>query len=199
MAGLGSLGRLKDKVRSSLRGRDQRGPGRSGDADATGGITVSYQPEHDGDADPGEVVWSWVPYEDDPSQGKDRPTLVLGHDGDLLAVVPLSSKDHSDRRDAGEWVPVGSGGWDSSGRPSYADASRVLRRSRLGSARGCGARPAPLRRVLARVGELHGWSLLTCGLSGGGRVSRCSEVVRHDEHRSRRSLGPARRTGSAGA
>ena len=160
MAGLGSLGRLKEKVRSSLRGRDQRGQGRSGDADATGGITVSYQPEHDGDADPGEVVWSWVPYEDDPSQGKDRPTLVLGHDGDLLAVVPLSSKDHSDRRDAGEWVPVGSGGWDSSGRPSYADASRVLRVA-PGSVRREGAALDRRRfdEVLARVGELHGWSL----------------------------------------
>ena len=28
-------------------------------------------------ADPGEVVWGWVPYEDDPAQGKDRPVLLL--------------------------------------------------------------------------------------------------------------------------
>ena len=32
----------------------------------------------DGEPDPGEVVWAWVPYEDDPAQGKDRPVLVVG-------------------------------------------------------------------------------------------------------------------------
>ena len=41
-----------------------------------------YAPERDGEPDPGEVVWAWVPYEDDPSQGKDRPVLVLQTDGD---------------------------------------------------------------------------------------------------------------------
>ena len=39
---------------------------------------ATYAPEIDGEPDPGEVVWAWVPYEDDPSQGKDRPVLVLG-------------------------------------------------------------------------------------------------------------------------
>ena len=28
-----------------------------------------YAPEADGQPDPGEVVWAWVPYEDDPTQG----------------------------------------------------------------------------------------------------------------------------------
>lgn len=36
---------------------------------------IAYAPHPDGEPDPGEIVWSWVPYEDDPSQGKD-------HDGD---------------------------------------------------------------------------------------------------------------------
>ena len=40
---------------------------------------ISYEPEiGDGYADPGEVVWGWVPYEDDETQGKDRPVLVIG-------------------------------------------------------------------------------------------------------------------------
>ena len=38
----------------------------------------SYRPRRDGEPDPGEVVWAWVPFEDDPQQGKDRPVLVLG-------------------------------------------------------------------------------------------------------------------------
>ncbi|CAN5632341.1 hypothetical protein BH10ACT1_BH10ACT1_34580 [soil metagenome] len=124
----------------------------------TGGIDVSYAPEHDGDADPGEVVWTWVPYEDDPTQGKDRPVLVIGWDGPQLAAVQLSSKDHSDRRDAGEWVPVGTGAWDREARPSYVDASRLLRVD-PGAVRREGAAldQARFATVLERVRQLHDW------------------------------------------
>jgi hypothetical protein len=126
-----------------------------------GGPEIVYAPERDGDPDPGEVVWAWVPYEDDPGQGKDRPVLVIGYDGDPggeLLAVPLSSKDHASRRDAGAWVEVGRGGWDGQGRVSYADADRVLR-----------YRPAEVRRegaalrrdrfdaVVARVRRLNRW------------------------------------------
>ena len=89
--------------------------------------TIIYQPERDGDADPGEVVWTWVPYEDDPTQGKDRPVVVLGVAGPDLVVVPMSSQDHDGRRDEAEWVEVGRGQWDRDGRVSYADLSRLLR------------------------------------------------------------------------
>ena len=40
-------------------------------------LPARYAPEIDGEPDPGEVVWAWVPYEDDPTQGKDRPVLLL--------------------------------------------------------------------------------------------------------------------------
>src|SRR5690606_28866634 len=40
------------------------------------GRRLVYAPELDGRADPGEIVWAWVPYEDDPRRGKDRPVLV---------------------------------------------------------------------------------------------------------------------------
>jgi hypothetical protein len=110
--------RLRDIVRRLSR----RGPARDG------GVRIAYTPDHDGDADPGEVVWTWVPYEDDPRQGKDRPVVVIGSTSDgRLAVVPLSSRDHGGRRDAASWVPVGTGRWDGQGRPSYADADRMLR------------------------------------------------------------------------
>lgn len=88
---------------------------------------MAYAPDRDGDPDPGEVVWAWVPYEDDPRQGKDRPVLVIGYDGDRLMAVPLSSRDPGDKRDADEWVEVGTGGWDGQRRPSFANADRVLR------------------------------------------------------------------------
>lgn len=90
--------------------------------------TISYSPDLDGDADPGEIVWTWVAYEDDPSQGKDRPVLVVGRDAradrsDTVLGLMLSSKDH---RDDGNWLPVGSGAWDSQGRPSFVRLDRVL-------------------------------------------------------------------------
>lgn len=87
-------------------------------------LRISYAPSADGDADPGEVVWTWVPYEDDPRQGKDRPVVVIGHLGRQLAVLPLTSKDQSHRRDV---LPLGSGGWDRSGRPSFVKLDQLLR------------------------------------------------------------------------
>ncbi len=119
---------------------------------------MTYAPERDGDADPGEVVWAWVPYEDDPSQGKDRPVLVLGHDGPALVIVPLSSKSHAQRDDAREWVPVGTGAWDREGRPSFADASRLLRAKPDGIRREGAALPEDrFKEVVARVAALHDW------------------------------------------
>src|SRR3954468_725955 len=41
---------------------------------------LGYAPKADGRPDPGEVVWAWVPYEEDPTQGKDRPVLVIGEE-----------------------------------------------------------------------------------------------------------------------
>jgi PemK-like, MazF-like toxin of type II toxin-antitoxin system len=93
-------------------------------------MQVVYAPERDGDPDPGEVVWGWVPYEDDPTMGKDRPLLVVGYaDGahKRLLAVPLSSKNPEHKRDADEWVSVGVGGWDRDERESYANADRLLR------------------------------------------------------------------------
>ncbi len=91
-----------------------------------------YAPHLDGDADPGEVVWTWVPYEDIPEVGKDRPVLVLAHIGKDLVVVQLTSKDNT--RDAEDearwgryWIDIGSGDWDHRGRPSEARIDRLLR------------------------------------------------------------------------
>lgn len=86
------------------------------------GIRFEYAPCLDGDPDPGEVVWTWVPYEEDPRQGKDRPVVVLGRRGDNLVGVPLTSKAHDNEAQ----VPVGTGSWDREGRPSYAKVERLL-------------------------------------------------------------------------
>lgn len=85
---------------------------------------IEYTPDLDGRADPGEIVWTWVVYEDDPSQGKDRPVLVVGRDGTLLLGLMLSSKERHETDP--DWVALGSGSWDYDGRPSWVRLDRVL-------------------------------------------------------------------------
>jgi PemK-like, MazF-like toxin of type II toxin-antitoxin system len=85
---------------------------------------VVYAPDLDGRADPGEIVWTWVVYEDDPSRGKDRPVLVVGRDRQTLLGLMLSSQ-HYHAEDS-DWVGIGSGPWDYEGRPSWVRLDRVL-------------------------------------------------------------------------
>ena len=101
------------------RGRVGRGEAtRSYPGDFQGVPTVRYTPNPGNGtvADPGEIVWTWVPFEEDPRRGKDRPVLVIGHDGRWLLALPLSSKDH-DR---------GVGG-SRRGRASAVRVDRILR------------------------------------------------------------------------
>jgi hypothetical protein len=121
-------------------------------------VETSYAPQPDGQPDPGEVVWTWVPYEDDPSQGKDRPVLVIGIDGAVLVALVMTSKDH-DREAAQEasvgryWMDVGAGGWDAEGRPSEVRLNRVLRLDPATVRREGAALPKPLfEAVLAAAG-----------------------------------------------
>ena len=83
-----------------------------------------YAPDLDGRADPGEIVWTWVVYEDDPTRGKDRPVLVVGRDRRTLLGLMLSSQEH--HRDDPDWVSIGSGSWDYEGRASWVRLDRVL-------------------------------------------------------------------------
>lgn len=125
---------VKDMLKralQSLRAPARRTPGRAvprprGHAPATDipdidGITITYAPEPGTTADPGEVVWTWVPYEDDPNQGKDRPVVLFGRRGGDLVGVALTTK--GDRPDQ---VLVGTGAWDPQRRPSYAKLERIL-------------------------------------------------------------------------
>ncbi len=94
-------------------------------------MDIAYDPHPDGQPDPGEVVWAWVPYEDDPSQGKDRPVLLIGHEGETLMGLMLTSKDHDrdqeqEARDGRYWFDLGPGPWDSKGRPSEVRLNRFL-------------------------------------------------------------------------
>ncbi|CAI3798456.1 hypothetical protein NKCBBBOE_02081 [Pseudarthrobacter sp. MM222] len=129
-------------------------------ADFQGTAAVRYAPSPNGLPEPGEVVWTWVPYEEDHSQGKDRPVLLVGNTGDYLLGLMLTSKDHDrDGRDADDYVDIGTGDWDRQGRPSEAKMDRILQ-----------VNPADIRRegaildagrfnlVATALRTRHGWS-----------------------------------------
>lgn len=167
-------------VRELQKGRRGSGGGRPSDArrspgggaptaprggypgDHTGPVDTSYSPTADGDADPGEIVWAWVPYEEDHSRGKDRPALVVGLDGPWLLALQVTSQDHD--RDAAQearagryWMDIGSGAWDSRGRASEVRLNRVLRLD-PGAVRREGAAldRATFDRVVAAMREYTG-------------------------------------------
>ncbi|MDF9811316.1 type II toxin-antitoxin system PemK/MazF family toxin [Streptomyces sp. SPB162] len=122
-----------------------------------GPVRTTYAPDRDGDPDPGEIVWTWVPFEENDGRGKDRPVLVVAREvaGTLLAVQ-LSSKRHDEDR---EWVPIGTGPWDAAGRESWVDLDRVLRVHPDGMRREACALDRPrFDRVVGRLTERYGWS-----------------------------------------
>ena len=91
-------------------------------------INFEYSPSLDGDADPGEIVWTWVPFEEEHSQGKDRPVLLVGRDGEYLLALMMTSKDHNNREHAdSNYLDIGSGPWDPQGRASEVKLNRVIR------------------------------------------------------------------------
>jgi len=116
-----------------------------------------YAPDLDGRADPGEVVWTWVAYEEDASQGKDRPVLVVGRQGDGLLGLMLTGQ-HEREGDPG-YLSLGSGPWDPAGRPSWVRLDRVLEMGE-DSIRREGAVLDQVRfdRVAAALRRDHGWA-----------------------------------------
>ena len=124
-----------------------------------------YSPRADGRPDPGEVVWTWVPYEEDPTQGKDRPVLVIGEEGGQLLALGLTSRDHDvdaaqESRDGRLWMDIGTGAWDARRRPSEVRLNRVLRVDPAGVRREGAALPEDMFNAVLEAAALY--------LSSGG-------------------------------
>ncbi|WP_449277359.1 type II toxin-antitoxin system PemK/MazF family toxin [Leucobacter sp. GX24907] len=85
-------------------------------------VRFEYAPNPDRDPDPGEVVWTWVPYVENDGRGKDRPVLIVARlDEHSVIGCYLSTKQHAG------FVDIGTGGWDPQGRGSYLSPERLLR------------------------------------------------------------------------
>ena len=121
------------------------------------GRHLEYSPDLDGDADPGEIVWAWVPYEEDPHQGKDRPVLVVGRDDRTVLGLMLSSQ--SDRDGQRNWLALGPGAWDRENRPSWVRLDRVLEVGHDGIRREGAILDRPrFDRVAAALRRDYGWT-----------------------------------------
>jgi hypothetical protein len=139
-------------------------PGRSGphatvelDPARVRRVRFSYTPERDGEPDPGEVVWTWVPYEENDGRGKDRPVVIVaaGGPGEFLAVQ-LTSKARDHDRDC---IALGPGAWDGEGRPSWARVDRVFRVHADGMRREAATLDAErYGRVTDALRTRYGWS-----------------------------------------
>jgi hypothetical protein len=118
---------------------------------------VVYAPDLDGAADPGEVVWAWVPFEEDARRGKDRPLLVVGRAGGELLGLMLSSRHKRDGEPG--WVGIGSGAWDREGRESFVRLDRVLEVAENGIRREGAVLPRDrFERVAEELRGRYGWS-----------------------------------------
>lgn len=108
-----------------------------------------------------------MPYEDDPSRGKDRPVLLVGRDDRHLAALMLTSKDHdrdavAQARAGRRWMDIGTGPWDPQRRPSEVRLDRLIPVDPARVRREGAVLPRPLfdavvRSMLAARGGRAGW------------------------------------------
>ena len=127
------------------------------DPSRLGRVTMTYVPSTDGNPDPGEIVWTWVPYEERDGRGKDRPVLLVASEPDGTALaVQLTSKPHGGD---GNFVAIGRGRWDFEGRPSWVALDRVFRVHPDGMRREAAAIDSTVFQGVAdALSSRYGWS-----------------------------------------
>lgn len=150
-------------MQQHARGRKKYGPPVSirswlrGLLGRSDGPRIAYAPRRNGRADPGEVVWASVSFEDRPGKSKDRPVLIVGRrDRSTVLGLQLSTQSHRAHQDG--WLPLGKGPWDRQGRDSFVRLDRVLE-LRPDSIRREGAvlDEARFRYICSALRARHGW------------------------------------------
>jgi hypothetical protein len=122
------------------------------------GLVIAYAPDQDGAPDAGEIIWTWVPYEEDDGRGKDRPVLVIGRESeDRVFAVRMTSRSHEGDRD---FLSVGTGAWDSQRRESWVDVEQLYSVHHEGMRREAAVLPRPrFERVAAALKRRYGWAI----------------------------------------
>ncbi|WP_243696853.1 type II toxin-antitoxin system PemK/MazF family toxin [Labedella endophytica] len=128
------------------------------DPRSLGRVRLEWAPSADGLPDPGEIVWTWVPYEENDGRGKDRPVLIVSAGRSGLLGVQLTSKDHDGDADH---VSIGTGAWDSAHRESWARLDRVFRVDASSVRREAAFLPEKTyRRVAKTLASRYGWTVV---------------------------------------
>ncbi|WP_120493632.1 type II toxin-antitoxin system PemK/MazF family toxin [Microbacterium phyllosphaerae] len=127
------------------------------DPDRIDDLRIGYAPDRDGAPDAGEIIWTWVPYEENDGRGKDRPVLVIGRESaDRVYAVRMTSKAHDGDRD---YLSIGSGGWDSQGRESWVDIEQLYSVHETGLRREAAVLDrSRYGRVASALTRRYGWA-----------------------------------------
>lgn len=122
-------------------------------------VVISYSPDRDGAPDAGEIIWTWVPYEEGDGRGKDRPVLVIGRESvDRVYAVRMTSRAHDGDRD---YLSIGAGDWDAQGRESWVDIEQLYSVHDAGMRREAAVLArARFERVAAALQKRYGWRAL---------------------------------------
>lgn len=152
--------RLPDQAQQGSGAEAGRMPGTETiriDPDRIRDLRVSYAPQRDGAPDAGEVIWTWVPYEENDGRGKDRPVLVIGRQSaERVYAVRMTSKPHDGDRD---YLSIGSGGWDGQGRESWVDIEQLYSVHDRGMRREAAILDKErYKRVVAALMRRYGWA-----------------------------------------
>lgn len=126
------------------------------DPDRIDDLRIGYAPDRDGAPDAGEIIWTWVPYEENDGRGKDRPVLVIGRESaERVFAVRMTSKAHDGDRD---YLSIGSGAWDSQGRESWVDIEQLYSVHETGLRREAAVLDrSRYGRIASALSRRYGW------------------------------------------
>ena len=79
--------------------------------------SVFFTPDMDGQADSGEVVWVWAPSDGKQSPPRERAVLIVSRTRTtVLGLLISANPKHANKE---EWLDIGTGEWDESGRQCW--------------------------------------------------------------------------------
>ncbi|MDO4761390.1 MAG: growth inhibitor PemK [Corynebacterium sp.] len=118
--------------------------------------SIFYAPNMDGQVDPGEVVFLFVPGETPADEPIERAIVVVARSGDQVAGLLTSpNPEHASKE---TWIDIGAGPWDPAGRQSWACLDKVIRVPELAIRRQGAVIPQRrFSRIANKLRSEYGW------------------------------------------
>ncbi|AKE39686.1 PemK-like protein [Corynebacterium camporealensis] len=86
--------------------------------------SLFFAPDIDGQADSGEVVWVWAPSDGKQAPPRERAVLLIGRTHTTVLGLLISANPEHGEED--NWLEIGAGEWDESGRQCWIRLDRIL-------------------------------------------------------------------------